>query len=135
MRYYKCVRVYHKKLYSWSLGNNTSLGSPWLIEYIERQWVTPNVPNSKVFIFGSLFAAEQFSGADPNVAIYEVEVPSVPKALEYICLPSEDEYFEDFWDFRWKRENNLPGWLDVAPVNSYSCDAVKLVKKEVSAWY
>ena len=114
-----------------------------LVIYSINKWAKPNIPNSKLFTFNSLSNAKEFVASsltwlslsdatkgDP-VLIYECEVKN----------PTVQKWISVTWDFDrfWKRCKDgrpfppfplrLYEYLRYAPIGTYTCDAVKLLKE------
>jgi hypothetical protein len=119
MKYYKVVRGECNKLYSFLPKEILPDG---IIEYELNEFVTPKIPGSKLFVFGSLEAAYMFF-IGSEYRIYEVECENpVPidsiVDLSYINIES----IKHFW-------RGCTEFTKNSPDNSYACDSVKLIRE------
>lgn len=123
-KFFKVVRIAEGMLLSCAIR----LPENVRVEYLENQWVRPQLEGSKLFCFSNLICAEAFAHDEmygETVSIYECEVknPEITKALSSI-----DEVVK-FWERKRKNDNMKGLYLRGVPGGSYSVDAIKLVNK------
>lgn len=123
-KYYK---VLNKDLMSAACCN---LPSNFRTQYYENQWVESPVKGTRLFVFPSLYDAENFIYNDMTYkyALYECEVKNPRKDVV-----AELNWIQDFWNAifsaRKKKSKIKNKYLKARiPVNTYSATHVKITK-------
>lgn len=121
MKYYKVVRKECNKLYSFLSKEVLQDG---IVEYKLDEFVTPSIPGSRLFVFGSLEAACRFCMFLSSVrlfSIYEVECENPTIITKIVPIMHLDE-IDDFWSGKITHTKD-------SPECSYACDSIKLTRE------
>lgn len=91
----------------------------WTVQYKIGEFVYPNIPQSKLFVYDNFRDALDYARFDKDL-VFEVEVINPTRIFKF---PSMNEVYSDFWN---KQKVNHHFMME--SYNTYVCDAVKLVK-------
>jgi hypothetical protein len=118
--YYKVVRPRARRGLISARATDTGLG----ITYIPNEWVTPVMPNSKIFVFSALVEARAFAWSEEQ--IWECEVQNPRKAKYYSGYGG----LFTFWSYSpSKRVAIYKKTGSKVPTGTIFADAVKLIKQ------
>lgn len=127
MIYYKVLSAKNRKLYS----HLTKITNPYGIRYQIGKWAKPKLKGSKLFVFDSLKAIEEWYpviNRVPWFRIYKCEVKNptaCPKRISYCC--PRDIY--SWWFYSPK--DRCHTFTMNAPKGTIWCDAVKITRKVI----
>lgn len=125
--YYKVVRLpfgFGERPLMSALGN-----IDFDLKYIPKQWILPQISNSKLFVFDNF---ENAKTCNFGTQIWECEVRN-PTKIKTIL--NSNKYFslkhaEEFWKSKKnkKKSSLAPEFFTSAPKGTVVCDAIKLTK-------
>jgi hypothetical protein len=92
------------------------------IDYLTKQWVTPRIKNSQIFIFDNLDKAFTFLRCeDYSLELWECQAADVHPMSEAVAI----DLICDFWE-----DKKVDMWqIGCTPPGTYGCSAVKLERK------
>lgn len=130
-RCYKVLVQTNKKLYSFNYTHKKEIKSKnATLRYVNGQWTNPKIPNSKLFVFGTLKNAQQFV----EQAIFSCPTCRESKFVIYECLATNfiktsRHTSIDFYDFAkyWENPDKFYSFGSIIP--AAQCNSLFLIKR------